>query len=124
MVIKNKYFFYSCNYIEMDEAYQKLITQYENIYGPNPNSTLFRFTNGRVQTVENDVKGLEIEVQAVDEHSKLFSQQSVEEFKKVWKKLKEIESRIPGPIVTPKPPVSNPEPEPEPPKPIKVSSKK
>lgn len=116
------------------EIYSKKIRQFENAYGTGVLSDMIRFTNGRAEVLENDVQKLEIDAQTYQEQLNLFSQQSVEEFKKVWKKLKEIENRIPGPVVTPPPPPPPPQPtkpdtdvdkEPEPiQKPIKTASKK
>lgn len=114
------------------QVYEKKILKFEQQYGSNQLSDMIRFTHSRIANTEA------MEASNNEELKKLYSlfdASTVEEFKKVWKKLKEIEARVPGPVVTPVPqPVPPPPPAPEPvppapspaadPKPPKASSKK
>lgn len=98
------------------EIYEKKILKFEKIYGASEFSDIIRFTNSRI--VNLDQKNAEL-MKQFDSNMELFSQQTVNEFKKLWAKLKEIEARIPGPVVTPPtPPTPTPTPKPKPEPPV------
>ncbi|MFM1793885.1 MAG: hypothetical protein RL642_270 [Bacteroidota bacterium] len=104
------------------EVYEKKIIQFEKKYGANDFSDMIRYTHDRF--LASDKRHDEI-MKEFDKNMVLFSEQSLIEFKKLWAKLKEIEQRIPGPVV-PKPvdpkPVDPPKPDKSDDKP-KISSK-
>lgn len=114
------------------EIYEKKIRDFEKKYGTSEFSDVIRFTNTRIQANKEQT---DVTFKQFDDSMDLFSQQTVNEFKKLWTKLKEIEARVPGQIVKPvpspapapapaEPPVVKPA-EPEPPveKPVKVAAK-
>lgn len=87
------------------EVYERKISQFEKKYGVSEFSDIIRFTNDRVENV--DRKNQEY-MKQFDDNMILFSQQTVTEFKKLWSKLKEIEARVPGPVVKPVEPPAKP----------------
>ena len=80
------------------EVYERKISQFEKKYGASEFSEIIRFTNTRVENVDKKNQDY---LKQFDDNMILFSQQTVTEFKKLWSKLKEIEARVPGPVVKP-----------------------
>ena len=101
-----------------DEIYKRKITQMQQQFGGGLMTDMFIFTNNRCAASEDKITAIESEFSKYQETSKLFESQTFEEFKKIWKKLKEIEARLPGPVVTPPVPIPKPD------KPPAASSKK
>ena len=104
----------------LQEIYEKKIRQFERQYGPSEFSDIIRFTNDRLVTVTDRQEEI---MKQFDKNMTLFSEQSLLEFKKLWTKLKEIEQRIPGPVVKPVDPQPPRPAQPDPAQP-KISSKK
>lgn len=91
---------------QADEAFIRLIERFENTRGESTEANLFRCVHTRF---DDECWELKKKVKSIEDEQELFSEKSVLEFKKIWLKLKEIESRVPGPVTPSPQPVPPPQ---------------